>query len=151
MNTYSATPLFAQLPEGSFRVRCQALCELLRDVHPPYDWIGIYWVDGDHLVLGPWSGPQATEHVRIPISQGICGAAVREAQTIIVDDVQADPRYLACFLETRAEIVVPIYSGDTIIGELDIDGKHVGEFDASDQEFLEELAELIGKEWPGAW
>ncbi|MCB9367020.1 MAG: GAF domain-containing protein [Calditrichaeota bacterium] len=151
MTTLSATDFFSALPAGEFRARCQALCDSLRRVNPAYDWIGLYWVDGDDLVLGSWSGPQATEHTRIPISQGICGAAVREAQTIIVDDVQADPRYLACFLETRSEIVVPIRCGDQIIGEIDIDGKHVGEFDQSDRRFLEELADLIGKDWPGHW
>ncbi len=151
MTTQSATRLFRELPDSDFRSRCQTLCELLRRSNSAYDWVGIYWVDGDDLVLGPWSGQQATEHTRIPISQGICGAAVREGQTIIVDDVQNDPRYLACFLETRSEIVVPIRADGLIIGEIDIDGKRVGEFDDSDKEFLEELSELISHEWPGRW
>lgn len=151
MISVSATTVFKKLPNSDFRARCQAMCNHLREVHPAYDWIGIYWVDGEHLELGPWVGAQATEHVRIPISRGICGAAVREEQTIIVDDVQADPRYLACFTETRSEIVVPIYADGLIVGEIDIDGKQVGEFDKSDQKFLEEIAELIGREWPGRW
>ncbi len=151
MTNQSASRLFQKLPDADFRSRCQTLCELLRRDNSAYDWVGIYWVDGDDLVLGPWSGKQATEHTRIPISQGICGAAVREGQTIIVEDVQNDPRYLACFLETRSEIVVPIRADGLIIGEIDIDGKRVREFDDRDQEFLEELSELIGREWPGRW
>jgi len=151
MTSLSAATLFKKLPAGDFRSRCQALCDFLRAMNPAYDWIGLYWVDGADLVLGPWTGDQPTEHVRIPISQGICGAAVREAQTIIVDDVQSDPRYLACFTQTRSEIVVPIFADGLIVGEIDIDGKNIGEFDQSDRKFLEELAVLIGREWPGRW
>jgi L-methionine (R)-S-oxide reductase len=143
--------IFYNLPIGDFRKRMTALCESLRENHPVYDWIGLYWVEGDELVLGPWVGPHATEHARIPISQGICGAAVREAQTIIIDDVQEDPRYLACFLDTRSEIVVPIYSSGEIIGEIDIDGKEIGAFGEDDKRFLEEIAQRIGAEWPGRW
>lgn len=143
--------IFSQLPNLSFRARMNALCAALRDIHPAYDWIGLYWVEGDELVLGPWVGPHATEHTRIPIAQGICGAAVRDAQTIIIDDVQKDPRYLACFLDTRSEIVVPIYSGETIIGEIDIDGKEIGAFGEEDRRFLEGVAQRIGAEWPGKW
>lgn len=147
----SLSAIIKQLPESDFRSRCQALCDLLRSINPKYDWIGIYWVDGDQLTLGPWTGDQPTEHVRIPIDQGICGAAVREQQTIIVDDVNADPRYLSCFTHTKSEIVVPIYADGLIIGEIDIDGKGIGDFDASDKNFLEEVAVLIGREWPGRW
>lgn len=151
MISLSASNTWNKLPQGDFRVRMQALCLALRAAHPKYDWIGLYWVDGDHLNLGPWTGDEPTEHTRIPIAQGICGAAVREAQTIIVEDVQSDPRYLSCFVSTRSEIVVPIYADGLIVGEIDIDGKNVGDFDASDQKFLEEIAALIGREWPGRW
>jgi putative methionine-R-sulfoxide reductase with GAF domain len=81
---------------------------VLHDRCDHYSWVGIYLVEGDDLVLGPWKGPEATEHVRIPIGQGICGAAAASGQTEVVDDVNADPRYLACFPSTRSEIVVPI-------------------------------------------
>lgn len=135
----------------TFRERCECVCRELRSWDARYNWVGIYWVDGGELVLGPWSGPRATEHVRIPLDRGLCGAAVREGRTIIVDDVSQDPRYLACFLETHSEIVVPIRAEGKIIGEIDIDGDAVGAFDDSDREFLEQLADHIGNEWPGAW
>jgi GAF domain-containing protein len=135
----------------NFRERCASICSLLREEFPHYDWVGVYWVKGDKLILGPWSGRQATEHKEIPISEGICGAAVREGKTIIVDDVQSDPRYLACFLETKSEIVVPIRAKGKIIGEIDIDGKEKGAYNEKDKEFLEALAERIALDWPGKW
>jgi GAF domain-containing protein len=134
----------------TFRERCQSICDALRIWAPRYEWVGLYWLDGDYLNLREWSGEQATEHVRIPISQGICGAAIREAKTVIVDDVQLDNRYLACFVNTRSEIVVPIRNMDgKIIGEIDIDGKQAGAFNYEDREFLEGLANYIGEQWPG--
>jgi len=135
----------------TFREKCQSLCGCLRDLDSRYDWVGIYWVKGAELILGPWSGRQATEHKKIPISEGICGAAVREGKTIIVDDVQKDPRYLACFLETRSEIVVPIRKNGKVIGEIDIDGKEVGAYNDDDRKLLESLADFIATEWPGRW
>ncbi len=134
-----------------FREECQSICACLRELDGRYDWVGIYWLKGETLVLGPWSGPEETEHKKIPISEGICGAAVREKRTIIVDDVQSDPRYLACFTTTRSEIVVPIRAKNKIIGEIDIDGKEKGLFNKDDQAVLEALAEHIGQQWPGKW
>jgi L-methionine (R)-S-oxide reductase len=133
------------IPPTEFGAWCQSICTALRTWDARYDWVGIYWVDGDMLELGPWSGRHATEHVRIPVQEGICGAAVREAQTIIVDDVQSDPRYLSCFLETRSEIVVPIFAQGKIIGEIDIDGAEKGSFTNEDKAFLVALAEQIGR------
>ena len=74
---------------------------------PDYSWVGIYLLDGNELVLGPFVG-KPSPHTRIPLGRGICGAAAAEKATIIVDDVNADPRYLACSIETQSEIVVPI-------------------------------------------
>ena len=110
-----------------------------------YDWVGIYWVDADasELVLGPWVGPEATEHTRIPIGVGICGAAAASGQTEIVDDVNADPRYLACFSTTRSEIVVPIFADGQVAGEIDIDGSDLAAYDQNDAIFLEEIAALL--------
>jgi GAF domain-containing protein len=100
--------------------------------------------DAETLVLGSFVGA-ATEHVRIPVSRGICGAAVAQGATIVVDDVNADPRYLACSLETRSEIVVPIRAHDRIVGEIDIDSHRAAAFGAEDRAFLERCAEVVGK------
>ena len=120
------------------------VCRFLRHSFAHYPWVGVYRVDGTDLVLDAWDGAQATEHTRIPIARGICGQAAREDRSVIVDDVNADPNYLACFLETRAEIVVPIHLEGRVVGEIDIDGNAVRAFDASDRRFLESVAAKLG-------
>ena len=117
--------------------------ELLHDRFEDYSWVGIYLVEGDDLVLGPWKGPQATEHVRIPIGQGICGAAAASGQIEVVDDVNADDRYLSCFVSTRSEIVVPIVYEGSVVGEIDIDSDRPAAFGAEDRDLIERVAALI--------
>jgi putative methionine-R-sulfoxide reductase with GAF domain len=117
--------------------------DLLADGFEHHSWVGIYFVEGDELALGPWKGPAATEHVRIPVGQGVCGAAAASGVTEIVDDVNADPRYLACFVSTRSEIVVPISYDDIVVAEIDIDSDRPAAFGPDDRSFLEEVARLI--------
>ncbi len=118
--------------------------KLLKDSFPKYTWVGIYLVQGDELLLHNYIGAPSP-HTRIPIGQGICGAAVQEKQSIIIDDVNSDPRYLACSVETRSEIVVPIMSGDNIFGEIDIDSDVEGIFHEGDREILEKCASVLAK------
>jgi L-methionine (R)-S-oxide reductase len=117
--------------------------EVLHDRLDHYSWVGIYFVEGNELVLGPWKGPAATEHVRIPVGQGVCGAAAVSGRTELVDDVKADDRYLACFPSTRSEIVVPIAYEGRVVGEIDIDSDQPAAFGSEDQAFLERVAVLI--------
>ena len=121
----------------------QEAVEALQEIEH-YSWVGIYLVEGEDLVLGPWRGPQATEHVRIPVGQGVCGAAAASGETEIVDDVNADPRYLACFASTRSEIVVPIAHDGRVVGEIDIDSDRPAAFGDEDRELLERVAVLLG-------
>src|SRR4051812_8388499 len=116
------------------RATAAAVGVLKREV-PDYTWVGIYLLDGNELVLGPFVG-KPSPHTRIPLGRGICGAAATEKTTIIVDDVNADPRYLACSLETKSEIVVPIMAGDEVLGEIDIDGDRPATFTVDDQTLL---------------
>jgi L-methionine (R)-S-oxide reductase len=116
---------------------------VLHDRFDHYSWVGIYLVEEDDLVLGPWQGPQATEHVRIPIGQGVCGAAAASGETEVVDDVSADDRYLSCFHSTRSEIVVPIVFDGKVVGEIDIDSDAPAAFGAEDRALLERVAILI--------
>lgn len=124
----------------------QFTVELIAARLPNYNWVGFYMLDPDDsgvLVLGPFRGAP-TQHVRIPLSQGICGAAAAQNQSIIVDDVHADPRYLACSLETRSEIVVPIRAAGRVVGEIDIDSHTPAAFGPADRVFLEECAAIVG-------
>ena len=116
---------------------------VLHDRFDRYSWVGIYLVEDGDLVLGPWQGPEATEHVRIPVGQGICGAAAGSGRTEVVDDVNADPRYLACFPSTRSEIVVPIAYEGKVVGEIDVDSDEPAAFDDADRAFLERVALLV--------
>jgi GAF domain-containing protein len=141
MNLVRAAIADTAAPEAA----AQRAVEVLHDRFPHYDWVGIYWVsrDGTELVLGPWVGPEPTEHTRIPIGTGICGAAAASGTTEIVPDVNADPRYLACFASTQSEIVVPIFDGSEVVGEIDVDGSDRDAFDETDARFLEEIAALL--------
>jgi GAF domain-containing protein len=125
-----------------------AAVDVLEKDFDHYSWVGIYLVEGDDLVLGPWQGPEATEHTRIPVGQGVCGAAAASGVTEIVDDVNADPRYLACFPSTRSEIVVPIALEGRVVGEIDIDSVRAAAFGDEDREFLEQVAALIAPHCP---
>jgi L-methionine (R)-S-oxide reductase len=118
---------------------------LLKDGIRDYTWVGIYLMEGDRdLVLGPFVG-KPSPHTRIPVGSGICGAAASEKATIVVDDVNADSRYLACSIDTRSEIVVPIMDGSRVLGEIDIDSDKPAAFGAADRDLLEPIAALLAE------
>ena len=130
----------------STEVLMQNICELLNRHFLKYNWVGFYLLDKDDantLVLGPFVGAM-TPHTRIPLNEGICGAAVSTGETVVVDDVNSDPRYLACSLETKSEIVVPIFVNGNVIGEIDIDSHFPAAFTADDRSLIEHCAALIG-------
>lgn len=120
----------------------------LKEQMPDYTWVGVYLLAGDHLELGPFLG-KPSPHTRIPLNSGICGAAATTKETIVVDDVDADPRYLACSLETRSEIVVPIMKGSRVLGEIDIDSDKKAAFGSGDRELLEAVATLLAGKFRG--
>jgi L-methionine (R)-S-oxide reductase len=121
----------------------QDVVDVLYESFEKYSWVGIYLVEGDVLVLGPWKGKQATEHIKIPIGKGVCGSAAQNGKTEVVDEVSKDTRYLSCFLSTRSEIVVPIKKKNTVIGEIDIDSDVLAAFDKNDAVFLEKIADML--------
>jgi putative methionine-R-sulfoxide reductase with GAF domain len=110
-----------------------------------YSWVGIYIIQGNDLVLGPWKGPNITEHTRITVGKGICGSAAKTGKTEVVDDVHSDNRYLACFVSTKSEIVVPIKKEGKIVGEIDIDSDKIGAFTIKDKIFLEKIADMLSE------
>jgi L-methionine (R)-S-oxide reductase len=115
-----------------------------------YDWVGFYMIEkgglGEDpvLVLGPYVGA-VTQHKRIPLNQGICGAAASSGRTLVIDDVTKDPRYLACSVETKSEIVVPITVRGAVVGELDIDSHTPAAFTPDDRQLVEHSARLVGQ------
>ncbi len=122
-----------------------ALTAVVQAVHESsasYDWTGIYLVDGDELVLHNFIGA-SSPHTRSRIGEGICGAAAQEKRTILVPDVSEDQRYLACSLETRSEIVVPITKLGYVFGEIDIDSHTPNAFGEQDQLVLEGVARRL--------
>ena len=105
-------------------------------------WTGFYRVAGDELVLGPFQGPVACMH--IPFGKGVCGTAWKQAETIVVPDVEQFPGHIACSSESKSEIVVPVFcSNKTVAAVLDIDSEKLNTFDETDRKYLEEICKLI--------
>ena len=122
--------------------RLRGVVRLISASRPYYSWTGIYLLEAGMLVLHNQIGP-ATPHERIPIGQGICGLAARERRSVVVPDVTRDPRYLACSLATRSEIVVPIMRGPEVLGEIDVDSDRLDAFGDGDRLLLEGTAALV--------
>lgn len=124
------------------------IVEKLNELMLKYNWVGFYMLEETAgtepvLALGPYVGAM-TPHTRIPLNQGICGAAASTGKTIVIDDVNSDSRYLACSLETKSEIVVPIFANSKVVGELDIDSHFAAAFGPEDKEICEYAARLVG-------
>lgn len=126
----------------------QGVATLLNEKMLKYNWVGFYMLEPGAkppvLVLGHYQGAM-TPHTRIPLNQGICGAAASSGKTVVVDDVSKDPRYLACSIETKSEIVVPVFVRGQVAGELDIDSHFPAAFMPEDRELIEYCARLVGK------
>ena len=126
----------------------QRMVKLLHDRMLKYNWVGFYMLETGAqppaLVLDAFVGAM-TPHTRIPLNQGICGSAASSGKTVVVDDVSKDPRYLACSLETKSEIVVPIFVKKKVVGELDIDSHFPAAFGIKDQKLVQYCAEVVGK------
>ncbi len=140
------TDLAEKAPDADSLMRL--MVKLLHDRMLKYNWVGFYMLEAGAqppvLVLGAFEGAM-TPHTRIPLHQGICGAAASSGQTIVVDDVARDPRYLACSLETKSEIVVPVFAHGKVMGELDIDSHFAAAFTSEDQKLVQHCANLVGK------
>lgn len=113
---------------------------LLLDAMPRLNWAGFYLMKDGELVLGPFQGKPAC--VRIPIGRGVCGAAVAQRETILVEDVHAFPGHIACDAASRSELVVPLIRGGDVIGVIDLDSPDPARFDTDDQAGIESIARL---------
>lgn len=144
-NSRVLSELKTALSEKSLDIGLKSAVQILKRISENYNWLGIYLVRDENLVLAAYTGEGETEHVQIPIGQGICGLAAKQAETIIVPDVNKDPRYLLCFPSTRSEIVVPIRVATRVLGEIDIDSDRLSAFTKQDQTILEQAATILGE------
>lgn len=117
---------------------------LLKQERESYNWVGIYLLEGETLVLHNYLG-KPTEHTRIPVGVGVCGVAVAEGVNQIVGDVTKLDNYLACSVGTRSEIVVLIRRGAEIFGQIDIDSDLENAFNGEDETLLGRIAELLSR------
>jgi GAF domain-containing protein len=104
-------------------------------------WIGFYLVKNDQLVLGPFQGPVAC--TRIAKGRGVCGTSWAEAKTLIVPDVEKFPGHIACSSLSKSEIVIPLFHNEQVVGVLDVDSSELDSFDTTDQQYLEQIVQLI--------
>ena len=126
--------------------KLQKVCQLLSDEIDYYNWVGFYFKNGDknELKLGPYVG-DATDHTIIPYGKGICGQVAESNETFVVPDVYAQDNYLACSIETKAEIVVPIFKDGQNIGQIDIDSHTINPFTADDTKLLDYICKRVGE------
>lgn len=127
-------------------VKLLKVCQLLDREIPYYNWTGFYFKNGDkdELALGPYVGA-VTDHIIIPFGKGICGQVAVSGETFVVPDVHAQDNYLSCSIDTKAEIVVPIFKDGENIGQIDIDSHSIDPFTKEDEEMLKWLCEEVAK------
>ena len=122
----------------------QYAVSVLKKERAHYNWVGIYLLEGNTLVLNNYEG-KPTEHTHIPVGKGVCGVAVAQGTNQIVGDVTRLDNYLACSAETRAEIVVLIRRDGQILGQIDIDSDLENAFTGEDESLLSDVADLLGR------
>ena len=122
----------------------QLICELLKKAVPHYDWVGFYFKNGnkEELNLGPYAGT-STDHTTIPFGKGICGQVAVSNENFVVPDVKAQDNYIACNINVKSEIVVPLFVNRENIGQIDIDSKAINPFTEHDERFLEFVCQSV--------
>jgi GAF domain-containing protein len=116
----------------------------LKQTFSKISWVGFYLFDGTKLYLGPFQGKVACTEIKI--GSGVCGTSAKERKTIIVEDVDKFPGHIACDVESRSEIVVPIFKEEKLFGVLDLDSTDYNSFNETDKKYLEELVSFLSKE-----
>lgn len=133
-------------PKHNTEEKLEKVCHLLDQEISYFNWTGFYFKNGDkdELILGPYVGAP-TDHTIIPYGKGICGQVAVSNETFVVPDVHEESNYLSCSLDTKAEIVVPIFKDGKNIGQIDIDSHTVDPFTNEDRELLEWLCNEVSK------
>jgi GAF domain-containing protein len=127
--------------EHNFIANAANFVSLVYHTLPDVSWVGFYLLQGDELVLGPFQGKPAC--VRIPVGKGVCGLAAANCETVIVPNVHEFPGHITCDTASQAEIVIPVFDGERLLGVLDLDSASLGRFDDQDAEGLNELVTLF--------
>ncbi|MCR9154649.1 MAG: GAF domain-containing protein [Bacteroidetes bacterium] len=124
-------------------------CQLINKSFEGYDWVGFYFMNHQSrkLHLGPYVG-DATDHTIIDFGKGICGQVALSGDTYFAADVNAESNYIACSINVKSEIVVPMYLGDKLIGQIDIDSHVSNRFQEEDEDFLKTVNALIVERFP---
>ncbi|MCT2406765.1 GAF domain-containing protein [Chryseobacterium antibioticum] len=133
-------------PKHNTEEKLEKVCHLLDQEISYFNWTGFYFKNGDkdELKLGPYVGAP-TDHTIIPYGKGICGQVAVSNETFVVPDVHQESNYLSCSIDTKAEIVVPIFKDGQNVGQIDIDSHTVDPFTAEDRELLEWLCNEVSK------
>lgn len=133
------------------KITLQEVCSLFQQRVAHYDWVGIYTMDPEQrrLDLLCFEG-LPTEHTSIPYGKGICGQVAESGEALLVDDVRLEDNYISCNVHVRSEMVYPIFSGDRLVGQLDIDSNKTKAFGAEDRKLIRSICEQIGGKWPPA-
>lgn len=133
-------------PKHNTEEKLQKVCHLLDQEISYFNWTGFYFKNGDkeELKLGPYVGA-STDHTIIPYGKGICGQVAVSNETFVVPDVHEESNYLSCSIDTKAEIVVPIFKDGQNIGQIDIDSHTIDPFTEEDRELLEWLCNEVSK------
>lgn len=126
--------------ETDLVANCANIAALLYHTLENVNWCGFYFLK-EELVLGPFQGKPAC--VRIAVGRGVCGTAVQEQRTLVVQDVEQFPGHIACDSASRSEIVIPMMFDDAVLGVLDIDSPNVGRFDETDAHYLEKIVHAV--------
>ena len=139
---------FQELAQAAPRTEflMERISQRLHEKMTKYNWVGFYLVDSvdsEFLVVGPFVG-SFTPNARIPLGKGLCGAAAKSRQVVVVDDVQTDPRYLSGSTMVKSEIVVPIIV-NKLVAELDIESYFPSTFNHSERQFVEACAAVVGR------
>ena len=124
----------------------QHISQRLHEEMARYNWVGFYWMEvspSEALVLGPYVG-SFMPTLRIPLDRGLCGAAATSGETVVVNNVGADPRYLGSDL-VKSNIVVPIFVKSRVVAELCVESYFADTFTAPEQKFIESCAALVGR------
>lgn len=135
-----------QAPDAETTTKLKKVCTLLDEEIEYYNWTGFYFTNGDkeELILGPYVGAE-TDHTIIPFGKGICGQVAVSGETFVVPDVHSQDNYLSCSIDTKSEIVVPIFKDGKNIGQIDIDSHKIDPFTKEDEELLTWIAEEVAK------